>query len=163
MLATTAATAPPPAGTFHPLTVAEVSQLCADAVAITFDVPAGLADALRVPGLRVADAAPARRRPGGAPLVLDLRPGGRAAADRRARGAGRVVLPLAGRARSGRATRSRSAPRPGRFTPGTATAGHHVLIAAGPGITPVLSIAATVLRDPAATAAVLSATGTPAR
>ena len=42
----------------------------------------------------------------------------------------------------------------GSFTPGPHTAGHHVLIAAGSGITPVLSIAATVLRDPAATAAV---------
>ena len=43
----------------------------------------------------------------------------------------------------------------GSFTPEPATAGHHVLIAAGSGITPVLSIAATVLRNPAATATVL--------
>ena len=51
---------------------------------------------LRVPGRPVADAAPVPRRAGGAPLVLDLRAGRGPAADRRARGAGRAVLPLAG-------------------------------------------------------------------
>ena len=34
-------------GGFHTLTVAEVSRQCADAVAITFDVPPGLSDAYR--------------------------------------------------------------------------------------------------------------------
>src|SRR4051794_19502520 len=37
-------------------------------------------------------------------------------------------------------------PPTGRFTPDLETPVHHVLIAAGSGITPVLSIAATVLR-----------------
>ena len=85
MTASTATiTAPRPAGDFHPLAVAEVSQLCADAVAITFDVPAGLAERYAFRAWPVADPAAGHRRPGRAPLVLDLRPGGRAAADRRA-------------------------------------------------------------------------------
>jgi ring-1,2-phenylacetyl-CoA epoxidase subunit PaaE len=43
----------------------------------------------------------------------------------------------------------------GSFTPDLATAAHHVLIAAGSGITPVLSIAASLLKNPDATVTVL--------
>jgi ring-1,2-phenylacetyl-CoA epoxidase subunit PaaE len=141
-------------GEFHTLTVAEVSRLCADAVAITFDVPPELSGAY---AHRAGQSLTLRRdiggreerrsysicAPEGAPprigvrevpnglfsrwLVRDVRPGDEISAGTPA----------------------------GTFTPGPATAGHHVLIAAGSGITPVLSIAATVLRDPAATAAVL--------
>ena len=154
MTASTATiTAPRPAGDFHPLAVAEVSQLCADAVAITFDVPAGLAEryAFRAGQSltlrRLIDGREERRSysicaPEGARprigvrevpdglfsrwLVREVRPGDEIS----------VGVPA------------------GSFTPGPETGGHHVLIAAGSGITPVLSIAATVLRDPAATAAV---------
>ena len=43
----------------------------------------------------------------------------------------------------------------GSFTPSRPAPGHHVMIAAGSGITPVLSIAATVLRDEAAAVTLL--------
>jgi ring-1,2-phenylacetyl-CoA epoxidase subunit PaaE len=44
----------------------------------------------------------------------------------------------------------------GLFTPGPAPAGQHVMIAAGSGITPLLSIAATLLRDRAASVALFA-------
>jgi ring-1,2-phenylacetyl-CoA epoxidase subunit PaaE len=47
------------------------------------------------------------------------------------------------------------APPTGSFTPDVAAGGRHVLIAAGSGITPVLSIAASLLREGDATVAVL--------
>jgi ring-1,2-phenylacetyl-CoA epoxidase subunit PaaE len=133
---------------FHELTVAEVTALCADAAAVTFDVPADLADAYafrpgqsltlrrRIDGREErrsysicapAGAAPrigVREVPGGlfsSWLVRDVRPGDRI----------EVATPT------------------GTFTPDLALSGRHVLVAAGSGITPVLSIAASVLRDPA--------------
>lgn len=138
---------------FHELTVAHVERLCDDAVAVTFDVPpeltaeyefrAGQSLTLR----RFVDGRDERRSysicamvgakprigvrevPGGAfsPwLVHEVKPGDRV-----------DVLPPTG-----------------TFTPGHDPA-RHVLLAAGSGITPVMSILATVLRDPAATAMVL--------
>jgi ring-1,2-phenylacetyl-CoA epoxidase subunit PaaE len=146
-------TAPRLRGGFHPLAVAEVSRLCADAVAITFDVPAGLAERY---AFRAGQSLTLRR-------LID---------GREERRSYSVCAPEGARPRIG----VREVPdglfsrwlvrevRPGdeisvgvpagSFTPGPETAGHHVLIAAGSGITPVLSIAATVLLDPAATAAV---------
>ena len=140
-------------GEFHTLTVAEVSRLCADAVAITFDVPAELADRY---AFRAGQSLTLRRLVSG----------------RQQRRSYSICSPEGARPRIG----VREVPdglfsrwlvrqvRPGdqlsvgtpagSFTPGESTAGQHVLIAAGSGITPVLSIAATVLRDPAATAAV---------
>jgi ring-1,2-phenylacetyl-CoA epoxidase subunit PaaE len=125
--------------TFTKLRVAAVDELCDDAVAITFDVPAGFEFR---PGqsltIRRGEArrsysicAPAGARPrigvrevaGGAVsswLVHDVRPGDEVEA----------------------------LPPSGRFVPDLATPGHHVLIAAGSGITPVLSIAASVLSHP---------------
>jgi ring-1,2-phenylacetyl-CoA epoxidase subunit PaaE len=150
----TTTTAPRPREQFHPLTVAEVSRLCADAVAVTFDVPAGLADAY---AFRAGQSLTLRRCDGGreerrsysicAPEGARPRIGVREVPD------GVFSRWLVRQVRPGDEI-SVGTPA-GRFTPGTATAGHHVLIAAGSGITPVLSIAATVLRDPAATAAVL--------
>ena len=126
--------------TFTKLRVAAVDELCDDAVAITFDVPAGFEFR---PGqsltIRRGEArrsysicAPAGARPrigvrevaGGAVsswLVHDVRPGDEVEA----------------------------LPPSGRFVPDLTTPGHHVLIAAGSGITPVLSIAASVLAHPA--------------
>jgi ring-1,2-phenylacetyl-CoA epoxidase subunit PaaE len=138
---------------FHPLTVAEVTPLTADAVAVTFAVPPELAaDYAFAPGQsltlrRTIDGREERRSysicapAGAAPrigvrevpdglfstwLVRDLRPGDTVD----------VAVPA------------------GSFTPDLAEPGHHVLIAAGSGITPVLSIAASVLRDPASTVTV---------
>jgi ring-1,2-phenylacetyl-CoA epoxidase subunit PaaE len=134
--------------TFHRLAVAEVTRLCADAVAVTFAVPAELAAEYDfAPGQsltlrRLVDGRDERRSysicaaAGDRPrigvrevpdglfstwLVHDLQPGDEV----------EVGTPT------------------GNFTPDPGVAGHHVLIAAGSGITPVFGIAASVLRDPA--------------
>jgi ring-1,2-phenylacetyl-CoA epoxidase subunit PaaE len=140
-------------GGFHPLAVAEVSRLCADAVAITFDVPAGLAERY---AFRAGQSLTLRRLIDGweerrsysicAPEGARPRIGVREVPD------GLFSRWLVREVRPGDQI-SVGVPA-GSFTPGPQTGGHHVLIAAGSGITPVLSIAATVLRDPAATAAV---------
>ena len=139
---------------FHPLRVAAVERLCEDAVAVTFDVPEELAGryAFR-PGQsltvrRPDDGADERRSysicaadgerprigvrevPGGLIsrwLVHDLRPGDRVEV----------------------------APPSGTFTPDLDAGGRHVLVAAGSGITPVLSIAASLLRRPGTQVGVL--------
>jgi ring-1,2-phenylacetyl-CoA epoxidase subunit PaaE len=127
--------------TFEKLRVSAVDELCADAVAITFEAPQGFAfrpgQSLTI--RRLIGGAEARRSysicaavgeqprigvrevAGGALsrwLVHDVRPGD-------------VIEAL---------------PPSGRFSPALDTPAHHVLIAAGSGITPVLSIAASVLR-----------------
>lgn len=139
---------------FRELLVAEVDRLCDDAVAVTFDVPPEFAEQFRFrPGQSLtvrrvsagrderrsysicspAGSAPrigVREVPGGALsgwLVREVRPGDRIEA----------------------------APPAGSFTPDLDIAARHVLIAAGSGITPVLSIAASVLTDPRARATVL--------
>jgi ring-1,2-phenylacetyl-CoA epoxidase subunit PaaE len=131
---------------FHELTVVRIDRLCDDAVAITFEVPAELADAYRFrPGQsltlrRVVDGRDERRSysicapAGQAPrigvrevphgalsgwLVREVQPGDRIDVQ----------------------------PPSGTFTPDLSTPGRHVLIAAGSGITPVLSIAASALTD----------------
>ena len=133
---------------FEVLTVSEVTRLCEDAAAITFDggcaFRAGQALTLR---RRVAGrderrtysiCAPegarprigVREVPGGlfsSWLVRSVRPGDRI----------EVGSPS------------------GTFTPGDDPSGTHVMIAAGSGITPVLSVAATVLRNPDARVALL--------
>ncbi len=131
---------------FHPLTVAAVERLTDDAVAMTFDVPAELADDYTfAPGqaltLRRVDgerderrsysicapvgAAPrvgVREVPGGflsSWLVHDVRPGEQI-----------EVLPPSG-----------------TFTADISLPADHVFVVAGSGITPALSLAASVLRD----------------
>ncbi|QUQ67659.1 1,2-phenylacetyl-CoA epoxidase subunit PaaE [Kutzneria sp. CA-103260] len=138
------------ATTFHALTVSEVERLCDDAVAVTFDVPGELTDLFAFkPGQSLtlrrdvegreerrsySICAPAgakprigvREVPGGAfsPwLVHEVRPGDRI-----------EVLPPTG-----------------SFSPDLDVPGHHVLIAAGSGITPILSIASSVLGKSSAT------------
>jgi ring-1,2-phenylacetyl-CoA epoxidase subunit PaaE len=130
--------------TFHTLRVADVERLCDDAVAVTFDVPAELAPAYEfLPGQsltlrRMIDGqeerrsysicAPAGARPrvgvrevpGGSFstwLVRDVRPGDDI----------EVQTPT------------------GSFTTDPATGGRHVFVAAGSGITPVLSLASSLL------------------
>ncbi|MFD2417073.1 1,2-phenylacetyl-CoA epoxidase subunit PaaE [Amycolatopsis pigmentata] len=132
---------------FHRLAVAAVSGLCDDAVAVTFDVPPGLAD---VYAFRAGQSLTLRR-------VIDGREERRsysicAAEGERLRIGVREVPDglfstwLVRQVRPGD-TVEVAAPS-GSFTPGTGASGRHVLIAAGSGITPVLSIAATVLREP---------------
>jgi ring-1,2-phenylacetyl-CoA epoxidase subunit PaaE len=129
---------------FHPLRVAAVQPLCEDAVAVSFDIPAGLAEEFAfAPGQsltlrREVDGRDERRSysicspvgtaprigvrvvPGGlfsSWLVHEVRPGDTV----------EVMAPT------------------GAFTPDLTTPGHHVLIAAGSGITPMVSIAESVL------------------
>jgi ring-1,2-phenylacetyl-CoA epoxidase subunit PaaE len=139
---------------FRELTVARVDRLCDDAVAVTFAVPPELADEFAFrPGQsltlrRVVDGRDERRSysicaaagmpprigvrevPGGALsswLVREVRPGDRIEVQ----------------------------PPSGSFTPDLSAPGRHVLIAAGSGITPVLSIAASALADEQSDAMVL--------
>ena len=139
---------------FRELTVARVDRLCDDAVAVTFDVPAELAaDYAFRPGQsltlrRMIDGREERRSysicaPEGEPLRIGVRevPGG-------------VVSGwLVREVRPG--DRVEVQPPTGSFTADLRVPGRHVLIAAGSGITPVLSIAASALRNPAAEATVL--------
>ena len=125
---------------FHRLTVARVDPLTDDSAAVTFHVPPGLAERFAfTPGQSLTIRRGEERRSysicaawGGAPrigvrevaggvvsgwLVHEVRPGDVI----------EVQVPS------------------GSFTPDLDVPGHHVLIAAGSGITPVLSIAASVL------------------
>ena len=132
---------------FHALRVADVERLCSDAVAVTFEVPADLAGryAFR-PGQsltvrRPADDADERRTysicaPAGERPRIGVRavPGGLVS--------GWLVHDLEP------GDEVEVAPPSGTFTPDLDAGGRHVLIAAGSGITPVLSIAASLLRRP---------------
>jgi ring-1,2-phenylacetyl-CoA epoxidase subunit PaaE len=135
-----------PAG-FHRLRVAAVERLTDDAVAVTFAVPDELAETfafragqyltVRLGG-RGGDAAEERRSysicaPEGAAPRIGVR---------------RVETGLFSEWLVDRLAAGDTlevAPPEGRFTPDPAPGEHHTLIAAGSGITPVLSIAATVL------------------
>ncbi len=138
---------------FRELTVASIERLCDDAVAVTFDVPDKLADEFRFqPGQsltvrRLVDGKDERRSysicapawpprigvrevPGGAVsgwLVREVRPGDRIEVQ----------------------------PPSGSFTADLQQPGRHVLIAAGSGITPVLSVTASALACPQSEATLL--------
>lgn len=140
--------------TFHPLKVAGIERLCDDAVAVTFDVPAELASEFDFkPGQsltlrRSVDGRDERRSysicaaAGSAPRVgVRLVPGGLFSSW------------LVSEVRPGDTIEV--APPTGSFTPDLAEGGHHVLIAAGSGITPVLSIVSSLLATPHATVTVL--------
>jgi ring-1,2-phenylacetyl-CoA epoxidase subunit PaaE len=131
---------------FHTLAVADVTRLCEDAVAVTFDVPSALAGEFAFrPGQsltlrRFVDGRDERRSysicaPAGAPLRIGVRE----VPD------GLFSQWLVHGLRPG--DEIEVAPPSGTFTPDLAVPGSHVLIAAGSGITPVLSIAASLLRD----------------
>jgi ring-1,2-phenylacetyl-CoA epoxidase subunit PaaE len=139
---------------FHPLRVAAVERLCDDAVAVTFEVPSELARAYAFrPGQsltvrRPADGTDERRSysicaPTGARLRIGVRevPGGL------------ISRWLVHDVRVGDPVEV--APPSGTFTPDLAAGGRHVMIAAGSGITPVLSIATSLLRNPAAQVGIL--------
>ncbi len=138
---------------FNRLRVAAVDRLCDDAVAVTFAVPDELRDryAFR-PGQsltlrRTVDGRQERRSysicaaPGAAPRV-----GVREVAD------GLFSSWLVRQVRPG--DEIEVAPPTGSFSPRDPS-GHHVLVAAGSGITPVLSIAHAILADPAGSATLL--------
>lgn len=129
---------------FHALEVARVDRLCADAVAVTFDVPDELAERFAFrPGQsltlrRTVDGREERRSYSiCAPAGTRPRIGVREVPD------GLFSGWLVNEVRPGE--RIDVLPPDGRFTPDLDAAEHHVLIAAGSGVTPVLSIAATLL------------------
>jgi ring-1,2-phenylacetyl-CoA epoxidase subunit PaaE len=139
---------------FHELTVARVDRLCDDAAAVTFDVPGELADDYAFhPGQsltlrRVVNGTEERRSysicaPAGQPLRIGVRevPGGALSGW------------LVNEVRPG--DRIEVQPPSGSFTADLARPGQHVLIAAGSGITPVLSIAASALAEPGSEAMLL--------
>src|ERR1700709_1170737 len=131
---------------FHPLTVAKVEQLTDDAAAVSFDVPPELADDFAFsPGqaltLRRVDGDRDERRsysicaPMGAPPRVGVRevPGGYFSAYLvHAVKPGDTVEVL---------------PPSGTFTADLSVPGDHVFVVAGSGITPVIGLAGTVLRD----------------
>ena len=138
---------------FHPLTVSRIEQLTDDSAAVTFAVPEGVAGFDFVAGQsltlrRVVDGAEHRRTysicasvgeaprigvreiPGGlfsSWLVREVRPGDT------------VEVQTPG----------------GSFRADASVAAHHLCIAAGSGITPMLSIAASMLANPASTVTLL--------
>jgi ring-1,2-phenylacetyl-CoA epoxidase subunit PaaE len=139
---------------FHELTVARTDQLCADAVAITFEVPPELAEEYRfVPGQsltlrRMIDGRDERRSysicaPAGQPPRIGVRevPGGA------------VSSWLVHDVSPG--DRIEVQPPSGSFTADLGEPGRHVLIAAGSGITPILSVASSVLLTPGSEAIIL--------
>lgn len=134
----------PRIGGFHTLRIAAVERLCADAVAVTFDVPGHLRETFAFrPGQyltlrRFAEGVEERRSysicaPAGAPPRVGVR---------RVEG-GLFSEWLVDRVRPG--DEVEVAPPAGSFTPDLQPGTHHGLIAAGSGITPVLSIAASLL------------------
>jgi ring-1,2-phenylacetyl-CoA epoxidase subunit PaaE len=139
---------------FHELTVAHTDVLCADAVAITFEVPPELADDYTFrPGQsltlrRLVNGTDERRSYSicaapGQPLRIGVRevPDGALS--------GWLVRDV----RAG--DRIEVQPPSGNFTADLAVPGRHVLIAAGSGITPVLSVATSALAGPASEATLL--------
>jgi ring-1,2-phenylacetyl-CoA epoxidase subunit PaaE len=125
---------------FHPLTVVRVDPLTDDSAALTFGVPPGVADRFRfAPGQSLTVRRGLERRSYSicAPRGHAPRIGVREVAG------GAVSSWLVHQVRPGDVI-DVQAPS-GTFTPDLSRPGHHVLIAAGSGITPVLSIAGSVL------------------
>ncbi|GAB2749447.1 phenylacetate-CoA oxygenase/reductase subunit PaaK [Salinifilum aidingensis] len=131
---------------FHPLRVASVDRLCEDAVAVTFEVPGEAADVF---DFRPGQSLTLRRRlPDGehrrsysicAARGSALRIGVRLVPD------GLFSSWLVNEVAPGDVIEVQ--PPTGSFSPGDDTSDRHVLVAAGSGITPVLSIAASLLRE----------------
>lgn len=130
---------------WHPLRIERVDRLCGDAVALTltpspedrcrFDFVPGQHLVVRRPGTDERRTYSLSNAPG-----EPMRIGVRRVVD------GEVSGWLVAQARPGDVLEAQ--PPTGRFTLGeTGPLEHHVLVAAGSGITPVLSIAATLLRD----------------
>src|SRR5213078_3795576 len=121
---------------FHRLTVARVDPITDDSAAVTFDVPPGLAERFAfAPGQSLTVRRGEERRSYSicAPAGRAPRIGVREVAG------GSVSGWLVHELRAGD-TLDVQAPT-GSFTPDLGRSGHHVLIGAGSGITPLLSIA----------------------
>ena len=134
---------------FHPLTVTDIERLTDDAVAVSFGVPGPLKDVFDFAAgqsltlRRVVDGVEHRRSysicsPAGQPPRIGVReiP------------TGLFSSWLVNEVRPGDVIEVQ--PPSGSFRADPAEGGHHLCIAAGSGITPMLSIAATVLSNPVA-------------
>jgi ring-1,2-phenylacetyl-CoA epoxidase subunit PaaE len=131
---------PGPRTEFHPLTVARVDPLTDDSAAVTFEVPPALAERFAfAPGQSLTVRRGDERRSYSICAVKGRAPriGVREVAG------GAVSGWLVHQVRAGDVVEVQ-APS-GAFTPDLDVPGQHVLIAAGSGITPVLSIAGSVL------------------
>jgi ring-1,2-phenylacetyl-CoA epoxidase subunit PaaE len=138
----------------HPLRVAGIERLCEDAVAVTFDVPDGLAaDYTFRPGQSLTVRRPADERDERRTYSICAPVGSRPRIGVREVPGGLVSCWLVRDLKVGDAVEV--APPSGTFTPDLEAGGRHVMIAAGSGITPVLSIAASLLRNPAAQVSIL--------
>ena len=134
-------------GDFHPLRVSRVDQLCDDAAAVTFDVPDDLAEAFRFsPGQsltlrrRIDDREERRQYSICAAVGAAPRVGVRVVPD------GMFSQWLVEQVRAGDEIDVQTPS--GAFGPDPDLGGRHVLVAAGSGITPVLSIASSLLANP---------------
>ncbi|MGH3915624.1 MAG: 1,2-phenylacetyl-CoA epoxidase subunit PaaE [Pseudonocardiaceae bacterium] len=127
-------------GGFHPLRVAAVQRLCADAVAVTFDVPAELADTFR---FRAGQYVTLRRGEERRCYSICAAEGASLRIGVRRVAAGSFSEWLVDRVAAGDQIEV-GAPT-GRFTCELTADTRHVMIAAGSGITPVLSLMSTVL------------------
>ncbi|GIM94002.1 1,2-phenylacetyl-CoA epoxidase subunit PaaE [Paractinoplanes toevensis] len=138
---------------FHPLRVAGIERLCDDAVAVTFEVPEALAS---VYAFRAGQSLTVRR-PGGdderRSYSICAPEGARPRIGVREVPGGLVSAWLVRELRVGDAVEV--APPTGSFTPDVEAGGRHVMIAAGSGITPVLSIATSLLRNRKAQVSIL--------
>ena len=139
---------------FHRLRVAAVERLCDDAVAITFDVPPELASVYAFrPGQSLTV-----RRPGDATDERRSYSICAAEGERPRIGVREVPGGLVSRwlvRDTGPGDEVEVAPPSGTFTPDLEAGGRHVLIAAGSGVTPVLSIAASLLHRAGTSVALL--------
>jgi ring-1,2-phenylacetyl-CoA epoxidase subunit PaaE len=126
---------------FYPLTVAAVEPLTDDAAAVTFEVPAPLRQVFTF----APDQSLTIRRGDERRSYSICAPAGHAPRIGVREVAGGVISGwLVRQLRPGDVIDVQ--PPAGSFTPDLSAPGHHVLIAAGSGITPVLSIAASVLQ-----------------
>lgn len=139
-----------PRAGFHPLRVGQVDRLTEDAVAVTFEVPPELREVFAFePGQaltlrRAVDGRDERRSYSicaatGQPLRIGVRelPGG-----------GLFSSWLAGRVRVG--DMIDVAPPSGRFRADPSAGGRHLCVAAGSGITPMMSVIGSLLAEPGA-------------
>jgi len=129
-----------PPAVFYPLTVAAVDPLTDDAAAITFEVPDGIAGEFAFkPGQSLTVQRGTERRS----YSICVPPGSPPRIGVREVAGGLVSSWLVREVRPGDVVDVQ--PPAGTFTPGASAVGEHVLVAAGSGITPVLSIASSLL------------------
>ena len=129
-----------PPAVFYPLTVAAVEPLTDDAAAITFDVPDALAGQF---AFKPGQSLTVRRGDDRRSYSICVPPGRVPRIGVREVPGGAVSGWLVRGVRPGDVVDVQ--PPSGSFTPDPAVTGHHVLVAAGSGITPVLSIAWSLL------------------